>query len=175
MNASTYTILGISGSIRPGASSALVLKWLGRQIGSTSHFELFDALNQITPFDGAENLPAAVEYFIEKIRNADIIIFCSPEYAHGISGVLKNALDWTVASDVWINKPVVVITAAAQGEHAHASLLEILSTMSASVVTEASRLIPFIKAKMNPSGEVTDEATKQSLLRSIETIHLFMQ
>ncbi|MBA4168647.1 MAG: NAD(P)H-dependent oxidoreductase [Chitinophagaceae bacterium] len=170
MQAPEQSFLGISGSIRPGASSTLLLQWIGEQLSRQHSFVYFDGLAAIPPFDGTEPVPPLVEMLISQIRAAHCVIFCSPEYAHGISGVLKNALDWTVASDVWIDKPVAIITAAGQGEHAHASLIEILTTMSAVVLKEASILIGFIKSKMDKNGNITDRTAEALLHQVIEVL-----
>lgn len=156
-------ILGVSGSIRPGASSTTLLHWIGEQLVPVVRFDVFDQLHLIPPFDGAEPAPSFVEKFVEAIQHADLVIFCSPEYAHGVPGVLKNALDWTVATDAWINKRAAVITAAGQGQHAHDSLIETLKTMSAVIDEHSTLLIPFVRAKISADGEITDPATAGSL------------
>lgn len=156
-------ILGIPGSIRPQASSTLLLNYIGERLASVADFHIFGQMGSIPPFDGAEPPPGAAADLIAEINGSALVVFCSPEYAHGVPGVLKNALDWTVATDAWIDKPAAVITAAAQGEHAHASLIETLRTMSAVVSAETSLLIPFIRAKIDAAGNITDTATAQAL------------
>ena len=72
------------------------------------------------------------------LRSADAVIISSPEYAHGIPGSLKNALDWLVSDGTLAGKPVVIITTApTRGELAQAQLAEVLKTMSWDVLTEA--------------------------------------
>ncbi len=156
-------VLGIPGSLRPAASSSLLLNHIGDRLLPGTAFKCYGKLTQIPPFDGAEPLPPVVDDFIDEIRNAGLVIFCTPEYAHGVPGALKNALDWTVASDVWIDKPTIVITASSQGEHAHAALMEILKTMSAHLIRESCLLIPFVKAKIDREGNITDPKTAQQL------------
>ncbi len=69
---------------------------------------------------------------------ADGVIVSSPEYAHGVPGSLKNALDWLVSSGELIDKPVLLLNAApAGGTHAQESLRETLTMLSANVL-EAS-------------------------------------
>jgi NADPH-dependent FMN reductase len=69
-------------------------------------------------------------------------LISSPEYAHGVPGALKNALDWLVGSGERIEKPVAVINASARATHAWESLVETLTVMSASVVRDASITLP---------------------------------
>ena len=64
-------------------------------------------------------------------------MIAAPEYAHGVPGALKNALDWLVASDAFPGKPVALINAAPRAFHAQAALRETLATMAARLVPEA--------------------------------------
>jgi chromate reductase, NAD(P)H dehydrogenase (quinone) len=70
------------------------------------------------------------------------LIFAAPEYAHGVPGALKNALDWLVASDVFPGKPVMMINAAPRSFHAQSALRETLATMSARLIPEALLALP---------------------------------
>ena len=63
-----------------------------------------------------EAVPAAVSRFRAALQPSDAILISSPEYAHGVSGVLKNALDWAVSSGELIDKPIASINASARGD-----------------------------------------------------------
>ena len=80
----------------------------------------------------------AVTRFRARLQACDAVLISSPEYAHGVPGVLKNALDWVVASGELIDKPVALINTSARATHAWASLANTLSVMSARVVRDAS-------------------------------------
>ena len=82
-------------------------------------------------------LPPPVRAFRRSIAAADALLMSSPEYAHGVSGVMKNALDWLVGGSEMVEKRVAVLNTAPHATHAFAALLETLRTMTASVVTEA--------------------------------------
>ena len=77
------------------------------------------------------------------------MIIASPEYAHGVSGVLKNALDWLVGSDGFAGKPVLILNAAPRARHAIVALREILATMSAQIVDE----LPNLAASIHRSNQ----------------------
>jgi chromate reductase, NAD(P)H dehydrogenase (quinone) len=89
------------------------------------------------------------------------MIVSSPEYAHGVPGSLKNALDWLVSHFDFASKPVVLWNAsAAGGEHVQAALVEILKTMSAHVLVEHSLLTPFLGNKLAPGVELGAEPAR---------------
>jgi NAD(P)H-dependent FMN reductase len=102
---------------------------------------LYDGIDRLPFFnpdlDGDE-VPAAVESFRAELRAAHGLLICSPEYAHGVPGVLKNALDWLVGSTQGeiVDKPVALINASPIATHAQASLVETLRMMSARVVAD---------------------------------------
>jgi chromate reductase, NAD(P)H dehydrogenase (quinone) len=93
---------------------------------------------------------------------ADAVVICTPEYAFGVPGVLKNALDWTVASGDFANKPTAAISSSPSGlggDKAHASLLLTLGAMQSRLVTDGGLIVPFVRKKLNAAGELTDQAT----------------
>lgn len=160
------TIFAISGSLRNGSSNHNILKFLGAMAPPDITYNIYDNLSQIPPFDPGldnETPPDAVTELRDSINQADAVIICTPEYAFGVPGQLKNALDWLVSSSTLVDKPVSLITASSVGSNAHASLLLTLGALSANVIDEATLLIPFIRAKMDTEGNVTDQPTKQSL------------
>jgi chromate reductase, NAD(P)H dehydrogenase (quinone) len=94
------------------------------------------------------------------------VLICTPEYANGVPGVLKNALDWVVSSGEFMYKPTAVITASPSplgGEKAHDSLILTLTIMTAKIVEGGTLKIPFFTKKVNPQGELTDPTTEESL------------
>jgi len=107
-----------------------------------------------------------------KLFESDGVFVCTPEYAFGVPGTLKNALDWTVSSGELTYKPVALITAASVGKNAHAALLLILSALAAKVTEEATLVIPFIRAKLNDKGEIKDEETVKAVKK---VIHAFLK
>jgi hypothetical protein len=84
---------------------------------------------------------------------------CLPQH---VPGSLKNALDWTVVSGEFINKPVALITASSQSEKGHAALLLILTAISARIVEKSSFVISFIRAKLDEKGAFKDPQTRPS-------------
>ena len=98
-------------------------------------------LAKLPPFnpDLDNKSPAeAVARFRAELQACDAVLISSPEDAHGVPGVLKNALDWVVGSGELIGKPIGLINTSARATHARASLTETLAVMSARVILEAT-------------------------------------
>ena len=160
------SIFTIPGSLRSGSSNHNILRFLGELAPGNINYTIYDNLATIPPFDpGLDNdtPPQAVAELRRLITNADAIIICTPEYAFGVPGQLKNVLDWLVSSGTLVDKPVALITASSSGEYAHPSLLRTLGALSANVIEDACLLVPFIRSKMDSEGKVTDEGLRKAL------------
>jgi NAD(P)H-dependent FMN reductase len=158
--------LAISGSLRSGSSNHHILKYLASLTPADVDYTIYDELALIPPFDpglDTDDPPAVVAALRQLLASSDGIIICTPEYAFGVPGQLKNMLDWTVSSSSFVDKPVALITASLGGEHAHASLLLTLGALSANVVDGATLLISFIRSKLDGDGNIIDEETKNNL------------
>lgn len=132
-----------------------------------------NTLPHFSPEIDGENSPAAVNELRELITKADGLIICTPEYAFGVPGVLKNALDWTVSSGEFTKKPVAVISASPMyegGKHAHASLLLTLKALDADIRENAKLTIPAVYKKLNAEGEIIDSSTRDSLRSVLMTL-----
>lgn len=165
-------IFAISGSLREGSSNHSILQFLARIIPTEDNYTIYDRLRDIPAFDpgiDTDSLPAPVADFREKLSQADGIIICTPEYAFGVPGALKNALDWTVSSGSFSGKPTALITASTGGENAHEAMIKILGAIDAKLVPETKLLIQFVRSKINASGNVTDPDTNQKLKTLIDT------
>ncbi len=155
-------ILAIVGSLRATSSNHVVVKHLARLVPDDVDFQVYDGMGKLPLFDDSETTPPAVQDLRDQLKAADGVLICTPEYAFGVPGALKNALDWTVSSAELVNKPVALVTASTGGEKAHAALLYILEALSARVAEDARLLISFIRAKLK-NGEVSDADTLRAL------------
>ncbi|MEP7216807.1 MAG: NAD(P)H-dependent oxidoreductase [Anaerolineaceae bacterium] len=156
-------ILAISGSVRPASSNAALLHAAARLAPEGVAFTFYEGLDTLPHFnpdldrEGATPAPA-VSALRAAFAAADGFAVSSPEYAHGVPGSLKNALDWLVSSGEQIGKPLILLNASPNGgQHGQAALLEILKVMSANVLEEASLIQPFLRAKPTADGELTAE------------------
>ncbi|MDB5107014.1 MAG: azr 1 [Fibrobacteres bacterium] len=165
-------ILGISGSLRECSSNTTLLKILRDLPFPEVEFGIYPDLGRL-PFFSPElddgDTPGIVTEFRARLANAEGILISTPEYAFGMPGVLKNALDWTVSSGEFTGKPVAAISASPTyggGDKAHASLLLVLSALSARVAVKGSFPIPAIYGKISKTGEIVDPAIRD-LLRGV--------
>ena len=156
-------ILGISGSLRVTSSNNAILNFVAKLFPKSVEFNIYKGLKNIPAFDDSDEPSNEVIEFRNMIREANGVIICQPEYAFGVAGSLKNALDWTVLSGELVGKPVALITAATGGDKAHAALLLTLKALSSKVVDAATLLIPFVRTKLNDKGEVTSHEIIKAL------------
>lgn len=134
-------IVAISGSLRAGSSNAAIL----RVAAELTPIEIWEGLGELPHFNpdlDAGDPPEPVRAFRQLLASADGVIISSPEYAHGVPGSLKNALDWLVSDGALVGKPVMIIASGpTYGEFAHAQLMETLTTMNWNVLRDASLLV----------------------------------
>lgn len=92
----------------------------------------------------------------EQIAAADAVVISSPEYAHGVPGALKNALDWLVSGVEIYGKPVALLNASPRSLFAQAQLAEILRTMGAELLDGTTVSLPISGRGLEASGIVAD-------------------
>lgn len=107
-------LLGISGSLRKEATNRKLVRAAAASYGG----DFVEADLRLPLYDGdleAEGIPAEVQTLADQIAGADAVAISTPEYNKGISGVLKNALDWVSRTDgsPWADKPVAIMSATA--------------------------------------------------------------
>jgi len=104
--------------------------------------DLIGDLPVFNPDNEGERTPVIVERFAAEIRKADGLIVSCPEYAHGIPGGFKNALDWLVSRDEVPFKPLMFAQASHRGDLVLAQLTDVLQTMSLHIVEDAFLRLP---------------------------------
>ncbi|MCJ8211262.1 NAD(P)H-dependent oxidoreductase [Mucilaginibacter sp. RS28] len=168
-----YTILGISGSLRQGAAHTAILEQLSALLEEPFKLLLCEGLEEIPAFNPEKDIdpaPASVAHFRDQLKSADALLICTPEYAYGIPGALKNAMDWVVSSGELVNKPVAVITASGLGEHAHQSIQLVLTAMNAKITEDTTLLISWIKGKLNEQNQISDPATLADAQKALQSL-----
>ncbi|MBO9199620.1 MULTISPECIES: NADPH-dependent FMN reductase [Niastella] len=162
-------ILAVSGSLRATSTNSLLVKEVQKWAPSNVEITIYQGLATLPAFDDQEPTEAVISWR-QQLADADGILICSPEYAFGVPGTLKNAIEWTVRSGELVNKPLALITAASSGDKAHAAWLQIFSALSSDIPAGGALLIPFIRTKFNENGEVSDAATKEAILNTLQAL-----
>lgn len=161
-----FNILAVSGSLRESSSNTLFLRTMAMSKPTNINFEIYSQLKQLpffNPDDDIENLNLPeVKKWRNALANADLVLLVSPEYAHGVTGVIKNALDWIVSSGELLNKPVAFPNISIRAEIAYSHLLETLEVMGCNLLGDCSPRSTLLAPYM-----LTD-ATEQKLLEDPE-------
>jgi chromate reductase, NAD(P)H dehydrogenase (quinone) len=148
-------LLAVCGSLRAASSNRALLEAAGLLAPAGVNLVRSKHLVSLPHFnpdhDGAD-APAPVLAWRRDILQADGLLLSVPEYAHGLPGAFKNGLDWLVSDPAVLHKPIAIWNASARGSHAQASLVEILRTMSTTIVDQAGVTLPIL------DGPVTVEA-----------------
>ena len=166
-------ILAISGSLRSQSSNSRLLDAAAAVAPADIHFIRYEGLSTLPHFNPdieAHRLPATVAELRALVAQADAIIISSPEYAHGVPGSLKNALDWLVSGVELPGKPVALFNASPNGTYAHAALVEILTTMSARVIAAATVTLPLGAKNLDTAGMIADRSTATALQAGIAAL-----
>jgi len=175
-------ILALSGSLRANSYNTAIVKALQKL---NSNVEIYEGLGDLLLFNPdldihtlqEDNSPKKVVEFRAKVREADIFIISTPEYAHQVPGVLKNALDWLVSSDCIVGKATVVIsasTSAMGGDKAHTQLVALLRVISQNVIEESSLIVSRVNKKINEKGDITDKSLETELKTLLTTVEKYV-
>jgi chromate reductase len=161
-------VLTVTGSLRAGSSNAALLAAaaLLAPVGVTvSPYTALAALPAFNPDLDEESaaVPAAVAHWRAALAAADGVLISSPEYAHGIPGALKNALDWLVGSGEIVGKPVGLLSASAASRFAHPQLVEVLTVMSAAVVPDATVVLDIPRRGVDAAQLAADPLVASAL------------
>ena len=154
-------LLAISGSLRTHSSNTEVLRALTLLVPPRITVRLFDGLATLPAFNPDHDVegmlpPEPVQSLRAEIEAADGIVISSPEYAHGVPGSLKNALDWLVSVPQVVGKPVALVNASPRSIHAQASLAETLRTMSMALVSELPFVVPLMQRGLTADAIAAD-------------------
>jgi len=154
-------LLAISGSLRAQSSNGELLLALTRLGAPAIEVEVYDDLGNLPHFnpdlDGEGAIPApAVQDLRRAVARADGIVISSPEYAHGVPGALKNALDWLVSGPEIVYKPISLLSTSPRSTHAQAALAETLHTMSTALVEGACMALPIAGRGLDAAAIIGD-------------------
>ena len=178
MSAELIILMGVSGSIRAGSYCTAILRTLGDALPDGVMMNIF-GLGDIPPYnedDEGERLPPAIADLRTAITQADGMVVISPEYNHGMSGVLKNAIDWASRpgyASILKDKPVTVMTAGPSmlgGARAQMQLRETFASTLSRVMAHRQVCIGNVANKVE-DGRLVDQPTIDF---AMSTIHLLL-
>ena len=169
-------ILGISGSLRKDSVNSKLIREAARLYGEC---EFLEADLNIPLYDGdledEHGLPDVVETLVSQIADADAVIISTPEYNGGITGVLKNALDWVSRAkpSPWAGKPVAVMSAAAGragGVRAQTMLRTCMTAFSVRIAAAPEVGIASAGSEFDDDGRLVSERYQASMERLMRAL-----
>ena len=139
-------VLAISGSLRAASINSAFCRAAARLAPEGLVVTVFGSLGELPLFNPDLEMepPHQVSAFRATVDRSNALLIASPEYAHGPSGVMKNALDWLVSFEGFVAKPVAVVNTSPRARHAYECLQEVLRTMSATLLPEPSVTLPLL-------------------------------
>ncbi len=160
-------IVALSGSLQQQSSNRALLDMARSLAPSGVTVVVSDAVGRVPLFNpdrDGPSPPGPVEAFRRQVAAADAVLIASPEYAFGVPGALKNALDWLVGSGELAGKPVAVVAGSPReggGQHARADLERTLGAQGAAVVSSVTIQVPRQDGQADParSSAVRDALT----------------
>lgn len=168
-------LMTFSGSLRSGSSNSALLNAAAQLAPRDVRVTPFDGLAALPAFNpddemGDAPIPHAVMAWRTALANADAVLISSPEYAHGVPGVLKNALDWVVGSGEFVGKPVGVLNASTASQYAHPQILETLSVMSAALVADACQVVNIPRRGVTVESLLADADVSRALQLAVAAL-----
>jgi chromate reductase len=172
-------VLGISGSLRSDSHNTRLLRVAAEHLAPGVELEVWDGLAAVPPYDedaDAEPAPAAVQELRDALREADAVLFATPEYNGSVPGQLKNALDW--ASRPFTTNPLrgkprrwsAPARACSAPVWAQAELRKVLTTIGARVL-EDELAVPTADDAFDGDGRLADGEQERALAQVVAGLH----
>ena len=160
-------VLALSGSLRKLSHNTAMLNMSALTAPAEVEVQIYCGMGDLPLFnpDLESQLPREVVFLRDEIARADALLMASPEHARGLSGVMKNALDWMVETGVFVDKPGALWNASPRASMALAALRETLNVMSARLVDAASLELLILSTNLteppvNPNPVAMNRALK---------------
>ena len=162
-------LLAVCGSLRRSSTNLALLEAAALLVPEGVSVESYSlaALPLFNP-DLEDDMPEAVREWRVAVARADGLLISSPEYARGVSGVMKNALDWLVSGPEFVGKPIAQLVASTRSEFAPEQLARTLRTMSGVVVDAASVTVPLLGSARDGATIAADPAFAAPLRAALD-------
>lgn len=156
------SIFAIIGSASTKSTNLKLVEKIASLVVEKINLIVYNDLKTLPHFDpelSTDNPPKQIIEFRKNIEKADGIIICTPEYIFSMPSGLKNAIEWCIATTIFMDKPCGLITASASGQKGHEELQLIMKTAMAKFNEQTSILIQGIKGKFDAKGNLIDKET----------------
>ncbi len=160
-------ILAICGSTKPDSVNKRLIQAIAALTADYFEVTVFEDIAGIPHFNPVldnDTPPASVVHFRGLLQEAQGILICTPEYAMGVPGTLKNAIDWIVSSCSFCYKPTALITASTHGLKGHQALLETLRVIESDITDDTHMVISYVRTKVNNEAMITDAETQDKVV-----------
>jgi len=166
-------VLALSGSLRARSINSAFCRVVARLAPPPIRVTVLSGLGDLPPFNPDDEVspPDSVRLFRSAIIQADALLIASPEYAHGISGVMKNALDWLVSFEGIVKKPVAIVNTSPRARRAYDALREVLHTMSTDFIEDASRPIALLGVCDTEEAMLASPEVRRAVQYMLQAIH----
>jgi NAD(P)H-dependent FMN reductase len=187
-------ILALSGSLRRKSSNTALVRASANLAPKDVHVEVYENLGALPLFnpdredelyDRAASAPRyrtdiedpgliAVQNLNERVKKAEGLLIACPEYARGVPGAFKNALDWLVGGDAFVSKPFAQFNASPRASHAQAALRVTLETMSGQIAENACISVPLINRGLTSDEIISDKEIADSIREALVAFASFI-
>ena len=170
-------ILALSGSLRAASLNTAILETAKLLAPGELSIDIFRGMGDLPPFtpDLDLKVPEVVQRFRQAAASSDALLIACPEYAGGIPGMFKNALDWLVGCEAFNSRPVALVNVSPRATDAEAALRLVLKTMSAPVIETASRRIPIRDREATAATLSGDPAVSAAVREVLKALVAFGQ
>jgi len=166
-------LLALSGSLRAVSSNSALLHAAARLAPEGVDVRVYERMGELPHFNPELEVPDVVKELKREVAEADGVLFCTPEYVHGLPGSLKNLLDWLVSDGELWDKPIAILSAR-KSEFAEPQLREVLRTLMAKVCEEASVWVPFPTNKIGVEDVLAKPELSEPIRVAMEVFASFL-
>jgi len=166
-------LLAISGSLRSVSSNSVLLRAAARLAPEGVEVRFYERMGELPHFNPELETPDVITELKREVTQTEGVLFCTPEYVHGLPGSLKNLLDWLVSDGELWDKPIAILSAR-KSEFAEPQLREITRTLMARVCEEASVLVAFPTNKIGVEDVLASFELSEPLRLAMEVFASFV-
>jgi NAD(P)H-dependent FMN reductase len=164
-------IVAISGSLRAKSNNSALIEAAARLAPDLTIYRGLASLPHFNPdLEEGGDLGQAVQDWRALAERADALVISCPEYARGVPGAFKNALDWLVGDPAFGPKPVALFNASPRGVVAQEALRLILATMGCDIIESACITLPLVGVAYDADGLLGEPAFKTRIAQALSAL-----